>query len=319
MANYLITGGAGFIGSNYLNLSVEKYKNDNYICLDALTYAANLHSLQKIKDCSNFKFIKGNICDKRLVEEIFVNYKIDYVVNFAAESHVDNSIINPSVFIESNVIGTQVLLDTSRKYGVKKFHQVSTDEVYGGGEVFAKEDTALNPSSPYAASKASADLIVLAYKKTFGLPVTISRSCNNYGKYQHSEKFIPHMIMLADENKPLTLYGDGQNQRNYLHVTDNVKAIDLIVRKGKTGEIYNVASGCRYSNVNVAKKILKIMGKDQNHISYVEDRAGHDYVYTMDDTKIKTQLNFYPEVDFDKGLIQTVEWYLSNKDQWLTK
>ena len=319
MSNYLITGGAGFIGSNFLNACVKKYKDDNYICLDALTYAANLNSLKTIKNCDNFKFIHGNICDKRLVEEIFSTQKIDYVINFAAESHVDNSIKNPSVFIESNVVGTQVLLDASKKFGIKRFHQVSTDEVYGSGEVGAKEDAALNPSSPYAASKASADLLVLSYKKTFDLPITISRSCNNYGKYQHCEKFIPHMIMLADENKPLTVYGDGSNKRNYLHVDDNVRAIDLIVRKGATGEVYNVGSTDRYSNIDVAKTILKFMDKNQDSISYVKDRAGHDYVYTMDDTKIKTQLDFRLETDFYDGLVQTINWYLSNKNQWSIK
>lgn len=313
MNTYLITGGAGFIGSNYLEYCVFKYRDDMFICLDKLTYSGNLDNLNKVMNEPNFIFYKGDICERKLVEEIIINHHVDYIVNFAAESHVDNSIINPSIFLVSNVLGTEILLELALKHHIKRFHQVSTDEVYGDLDIESnlkfKEDDKLNPSSPYSASKASADLLVLAYKRTFGLNVTISRSSNNYGKYQHNEKFIPTIIHNALDNKKIPIYGNGLNIRNYIYVLDNVIAIDKIVRNGNDGSIYNISSDFEINNINLVKYLLKELGKDEMLISFVSDRLGHDLRYSVDNTKIKEELDFSLNYSFSDGIKKTIAYY----------
>ena len=318
---FLITGGAGFIGSNFLNLMVNKYPNDTYICFDKLTYAGNLENLDKIKDKPNFKFIKGDITSINDVENVFKSYKLDYVINFAAESHVDRSINNPNIFLDTNIMGVATLLNACIKYGIKRFHQVSTDEVYGDlpldkPELLFNELSPLKPSSPYSASKASADLLCLAYHRTYNLPLTISRCSNNYGPYQYLEKLIPLMIDNAKNNKKLPIYGDGLNVRDWIYVDDHNLAIDLIVRNAKDGSIYNIGSNNEKNNLFIIKTILKELGKDESLISYVPDRKGHDRRYAIDSSKLQKELGWKPLTSFDDGIKKTISWYLNN-ESWV--
>ena len=311
---FLITGGAGFIGSNFCNYVVKKYPEDTFVCLDDLTYAADLSYLKDIMNEETFKFVKGNICDKELVFKLFNEEQFDYVINFAAESHVDRSIDNPNIFLETNVLGTQVLMDASLKYGVKRFHQVSTDEVYGDlpldrPDLLFTEESLLKPSSPYSASKASADLLVLSYHKTFKLDCTISRCSNNYGCNQHVEKLIPLTIKKALNNDKITVYGDGKNVRDWIYVLDHCEAIDLIVRKGKNGEVYNVVENYEINNLDLVKYILKELGKEENLITFVKDRPGHDLRYAIDSKKIKEELGWYPKSSFIENINKIIDWY----------
>lgn len=313
----LVTGGAGFIGCNFVYYMLDKHPEYQIVCLDALTYAGNLKSLDDAMKNNNFKFVKGNIADKELVNKLFEDEKFDIVVNFAAESHVDRSIENPFIFLETNVMGTACLLDASKKYGVKRFHQVSTDEVYGDlpldrPDLFFTEDLPLTTSSPYSASKASADLLTLAFHRTYGLPVTISRCSNNYGPYQFPEKLIPLMIVRAQENQSLPVYGQGLNVRDWLYVEDHCKAIDMIIHNGRVGEVYNVGGHNERQNIEVVKTILRSLGKPESLITYVKDRAGHDLRYAIDPSKITSELGWEPETAFDDGMKKTISWYLDN-------
>ena len=322
MAKFLVTGGAGFIGGNFLHIMVNKYPNDEYVCLDALTYAGNMETLEPIMKKPNFKFVHENICNRKAIYELFEKEHFDYVINFAAESHVDRSIENPEIFLETNVIGTSVLMDACRKYGIKRFHQVSTDEVYGDlpldrPDLFFTEATPLHTSSPYSASKASADLLVLAYHRTFKLPVTISRCSNNYGPYQFPEKLIPLMIQKASNDESLPVYGNGANVRDWLYVGDHCTAIDLVVRNGKDGEVYNIGGHNERTNLQVVKTILKALEKPETLINYVKDRPGHDLRYAIDPKKIESELGWKPEFNFDTGIVETIKWNLNNKE-WLT-
>ena len=317
----LVTGGAGFIGCNFIYYMTEKYRDYKIVCLDALTYAGNLKSLDGVKDNPNFKFVKGSIADKELVNSLFEEEKFDVVVNFAAESHVDRSIENPFIFLETNVIGTACLLNASKNFGVKRFHQVSTDEVYGDlpldrPDLFFTESMNLITSSPYSASKASADLLVQAFHRTYGLPVTISRCSNNYGPYQFPEKLIPLMIVRAQENKSLPVYGEGSNVRDWLYVEDHCKAIDMIIHNGTSGEVYNVGGHNERRNIDVVKTVLSLLSKPESLITFVKDRAGHDLRYAIDPAKISTELGWKPETAFDDGMKITVEWYLKNTE-WI--
>ena len=321
MSKFLITGGAGFIGGNFCHYIVNEYPKDSFVCLDALTYAGNLETLKPIMDKPNFKFVHENICNKEGIFKLFEEEHFDYVINFAAETHVDRSIENPSVFLQTNVLGTQVLMDACRKFGIKRYHQVSTDEVYGDLpldrlDLYFTEDTPLHTSSPYSASKASADLLVLAYHRTFGLPVTISRCSNNYGPYQFPEKLIPLIIKKALANESLPVYGNGCNVRDWLHVYDHCTAIDLIVRKGKDGEIYNIGGHNERTNLEVIKRILKFLGKPESLITFVKDRAGHDLRYAIDPTKLENELGWKPKYTFDTGIDSIIQWNLDNQD-WL--
>ena len=317
----LVTGGAGFIGCNFIYYMTEKYRDYKIVCLDALTYAGNLKSLDGVKDNPNFKFVKGSIADKELVNSLFEEEKFDVVVNFAAESHVDRSIENPFIFLETNVIGTACLLNASKNFGVKRFHQVSTDEDYGDlpldrPDLFFTESMNLITSSPYSASKASADLLVQAFHRTYGLPVTISRCSNNYGPYQFPEKLIPLMIVRAQENKSLPVYGEGSNVRDWLYVEDHCKAIDMIIHNGTSGEVYNVGGHNERRNIDVVKTVLSLLSKPESLIPFVKDRAGHDLRYAIDPAKISTELGWKPETAFDDGMKKTVEWYLKNTE-WI--
>ena len=314
MKKMLITGGAGFIGSNFIHYILSKYNDYQVINLDKLTYAANLDNLKDIEDNKNYRFIHGDIADQEFIFKLFENEKFDIVINFAAESHVDNSILNPQIFTITNILGTQVLLDACRKYNIKRFHQISTDEVYGelpldDKNILFTEKTPLNPSSPYSASKASADMLVKSYYRTYSLPITISRCSNNYGPYQHLEKLIPLMISKAINNDNLPVYGNGLNVRDWLHVYDHCTAIDLIIHEGKIGEIYNIGGNNEKSNIDVVKIILKELGKSEKLIKYVNDRPGHDLRYAIDSTKIKTTLNWKPIYSFEKGILDTIKWY----------
>ena len=314
MKKMLITGGAGFIGSNFIHYILSKYNDYQVINLDKLTYAANLDNLKDIEDNKNYRFIHGDIADQEFIFKLFENEKFDIVINFAAESHVDNSILNPQIFTITNILGTQVLLDACRKYNIKRFHQVSTDEVYGelpldDKNILFTEKTPLNPSSPYSASKASADMLVKSYYRTYSLPITISRCSNNYGPYQHLEKLIPLMISKAINNDNLPVYGNGLNVRDWLHVYYHCTAIDLIIHEGKIGEIYNIGGNNEKSNIDVVKIILKELGKSEKLIKYVNDRPGHDLRYAIDSTKIKTTLNWKPVYSFEKGILDTIKWY----------
>lgn len=322
MDKFLVTGGAGFIGGNFLHIMVNKYPNDEYVCLDALTYAGNMETLAPIMNKPNFKFVHENICNRKAIYELFEKEHFDYVINFAAESHVDRSIENPEIFLETNIVGTSVLMDACRKYGIKRFHQVSTDEVYGDlpldrPDLFFTETTPLHTSSPYSASKASADLLVLAYHRTFKLPITISRCSNNYGPYQFPEKLIPLMIQKASNNESLPVYGNGANVRDWLYVGDHCTAIDLVVRNGRDGEIYNIGGHNERTNLQVVKTILKALGKPESLINYVKDRPGHDLRYAIDPKKIETELGWKPEFNFDTGIVETIKWNLNNKE-WLS-
>ena len=321
MAKFLVTGGAGFIGGNFLHIMVEKYPNDKYVCVDALTYAGNLGTLAPIMKKENFKFVHENICNREGIYKLFEEENFDYVINFAAETHVDRSVVDPEVFLKTNILGTQVLMDACRKYGIKRYHQVSTDEVYGDlpldrPDLFFTETTPLHTSSPYSSSKASADLFVLAYYRTYGLPVTISRCSNNYGPYHFPEKLIPLMISRALADEELPVYGKGENVRDWLHVADHCEAIDLIIHKGTVGEVYNVGGHNERTNLEVVKTILKALDKPESLIKYVTDRPGHDLRYAIDPTKLETELGWKPKYTFDTGIKQTIEWYLNNKEWW---
>ena len=317
----VLTGGAGFIGGNFVHYMLNKYNDYKIICLDALTYAGNMETLEPVKNNTNFKFYKADIADRTAVYEIFEKEKPDIIVNFAAESHVDRSIDNPGIFLQTNVIGTGVLMDACRKYGITRYHQVSTDEVYGDlpldrPDLFFTETTPLHTSSPYSASKASADLLVQAYHRTFKLPVTISRCSNNYGPYHFPEKLIPLMIANALADKELPVYGKGENVRDWLYVEDHCSAIDLIIHKGRIGEVYNIGGHNEKTNLEVVKIILKELGKSEDLIKYVTDRPGHDMRYAIDPAKIHNELGWLPAVKFEDGIKKTIKWYLENIDWW---
>lgn len=317
----LVTGGAGFIGGNFVHYILNKYPQDQVLCLDALTYAGNMETLADVMNNPNFTFVKGDISDRDGVFSLFEKEKPDVLVNFAAESHVDRSIENPELFLHTNILGTGVLLDACRKYGIKRYHQVSTDEVYGDlpldrPDLFFTEETPLHTSSPYSASKASADLLVLSYYRTFRLPVSISRCSNNYGPYHFPEKLIPLMIANALNNKELPVYGKGENIRDWLYVEDHCSAIDLIVRQGREGETYNIGGHNERTNMQVVRAILKELGKSESLISFVTDRPGHDRRYAIDPTKIHNELGWKPTTLFEDGIRCTVKWYLSNRTWW---
>ena len=317
----LVTGGAGFIGGNFCHYMVEKYPNYSIVALDSLTYAGNLETLEPIIKKLNFKFEKGDITDRSFINRFFQDEQFDIVVNFAAESHVDRSIENPELFLKTNILGTQVLMDASLKTGVKRYHQVSTDEVYGDLpldrlDLLFTEETPIHTSSPYSASKASADLLVQAYNRTFGLPITISRCSNNYGPYHFPEKLIPLMIKNALADQSLPVYGKGENVRDWLHVYDHCTAIDLIIHKGQVGEVYNIGGHNERTNIEVVKTILQVLNKPESLIKYVIDRKGHDLRYAIDPTKIRKELGWIPLYNFDTGIYQTIKWYLDNQ-QWV--
>lgn len=317
----IVTGGAGFIGGNYIHYILEKYPEDQIVCLDKLTYAGNMETLESVMDNKNFKFVKGDIADRDFVYQLFEDEKPNILINFAAESHVDRSVTDPDVFLQSNFMGTGVLLEACRKYGIDRFHQVSTDEVYGDlpldrPDLFFTEETPLHTSSPYSASKASSDLLVQAYHRTFKLPVTISRCSNNYGPYQFPEKLIPLMISNALNDKPLPVYSKGENVRDWLYVTDHCVAIDLIVRKGTVGEVYNIGGHNERTNLEVVKTIIRELGKGEELITFVTDRPGHDRRYAIDPSKISRELGWEPTTLFDEGIKMTIGWYLDNKS-WL--
>ncbi len=317
----LVTGGAGFIGSNFVYYELKNHPDDKIVCLDALTYAGNLHTLESAMQNDNFKFVKGDIADREAVYNLFEQEKIDIVVNFAAESHVDRSVENPEIFLKTNIIGTSVLLDACRKYGIRRYHQVSTDEVYGDlpldrTDLFFTETTPIHTSSPYSSSKAAADLLVQAYHRTYGLPITISRCSNNYGPYHFPEKLIPLMISRALADESLPVYGKGENVRDWLYVEDHCSAIDLIIRKGKDGEVYNIGGHNERTNLEVVKTILKVLQKPESLITYVTDRPGHDLRYAIDPTKIHNELGWLPTTKFDDGIKKTIKWYLDNKPWW---
>lgn len=317
----IVTGGAGFIGSNFIFYMLDSYPEDRIVCMDKLTYAGNLSTLASAMDNPHFRFCKIDICDREAAYRLFEEEHPDMVVNFAAESHVDRSIENPEIFLDTNVKGTAVLMDACRKYGIARYHQVSTDEVYGDlplnrPDLFFTEETPIRTSSPYSSSKASADLLVLAYYRTYGLPVTISRCSNNYGPYQFPEKLIPFMIINALSDKPLPVYGEGVNVRDWLYVKDHCRAIDLIIHKGRVGEVYNVGGHNEMKNIDIVKLICKELGKPESLITHVTDRKGHDLRYAIDPTKIHNELGWLPETKFEDGIKETIRWYLYNRKWW---
>ena len=319
--NIIVTGGAGFIGSNFIFHMLSEHPDYRIVCLDKLTYAGNLSTLKPVMDSPRFRFIKADICDREAVFQLFEKERPDIVVNFAAESHVDRSIEDPGVFLRTNVLGTQVMMDACRKYGISRYHQVSTDEVYGDlpidrPDLLFTEETPLRTSSPYSASKASADLLALSYHRTFGLPVTISRCSNNYGPYQFPEKLIPLMITNCLSNKPLPIYGKGLNVRDWLYVEDHCKAIDLIIHKGRVGEVYNIGGHNEMKNIDIVRLICKALKKPESLITYVPDRKGHDLRYAIDPAKIHTELGWLPETTFNDGIERTIQWYLENREWW---
>ena len=319
--NIIVTGGAGFIGSNFVFYLLKHHPGYRVICLDKLTYAGNLATLAPVMDHPNFRFVKGDICDRETVVQLFEEEQPDMVVNFAAESHVDRSIADPDLFLQTNLMGTAVLMDVCRTFGIQRFHQVSTDEVYGDlpldrPDLYFTEETPLHASSPYSASKASADLLAMAYHRTYGLPVTISRCSNNYGPYQFPEKLIPLMIVNAWHNDPLPVYGEGKNVRDWLYVEDHCKAIDLILHHGKNGEIYNVGGHNEKQNLDIVKQICRACGKPESLIVHVPDRKGHDLRYAIDPSKMQRELGWLPETDFETGIQQTIQWYLEHRDWW---
>lgn len=314
-----VTGGAGFIGSNFVYYMLKKHPDYKIVCLDKLTYAGNMETLEDALKNPNFKFVKIDIVDREAIYKLFEEEHPDIVVNFAAESHVDRSIETPEIFLETNIIGTSVLMDACRKYGIKRYHQVSTDEVYGDlpldrPDLFFTEETPIHTSSPYSSSKAGADLLVMAYHRTYGLPVTISRCSNNYGPYHFPEKLIPLMIANVLNDKPLPIYGDGKNVRDWLYVEDHCSAIDLIIHNGRVGEVYNVGGHNERTNLQVAEKVIEILGAGK--ITFVTDRKGHDRRYAIDPTKIHNELGWLPETPFDEGMEKTVKWYLENRKWW---
>lgn len=317
----IVTGGAGFIGSNFVFHMLQAHPDYRIVCLDKLTYAGNLSTLEPVLQQENFRFVKADICDRQAVDKLFQEEKPDIVVNFAAESHVDRSIENPGIFLETNIMGTAVLMDACRKYGIQRYHQVSTDEVYGDlpldrPDLFFTEETPLHTSSPYSSSKASADLLVMAYYRTYGLPVTISRCSNNYGPYHFPEKLIPLMIANALADKPLPVYGNGENVRDWLYVEDHCRAIDLIIHNGKVGEVYNVGGHNEKRNIDIVRIICQELGKPESLIVHVEDRKGHDRRYAIDPAKIHRELGWLPETKFEDGIQKTIKWYLEHKRWW---
>lgn len=317
----IVTGGAGFIGGNFVHYMINKYPDYEIICLDKLTYAGNLETLEPVMDKKGFKFVKGDIADREFIYKLFEDEKPDVVVNFAAESHVDRSITDPGIFLQTNIIGTGVLLDACRIYGIQRYHQVSTDEVYGDlpldrPDLFFTETTPLHTSSPYSASKASADLLVLAYHRTFKIPVTISRCSNNYGPYHFPEKLIPLMIANCLNDRPLPVYGKGENVRDWLYVEDHCRAIDMIIHDGRVGEVYNIGGHNERTNLQVVETIIDALGKSRDLIQYVTNRPGHDMRYAIDPTKIHDELGWEPTTKFDDGIKKTIEWYLNNKQWW---
>lgn len=317
----IVTGGAGFIGSNFVFHMLQAHPDYRIVCLDKLTYAGNLSTLEPVLQQDNFRFVKADICDRQAVDKLFQEEKPDIVVNFAAESHVDRSIENPGIFLETNIMGTAVLMDACRKYGIQRYHQVSTDEVYGDlpldrPDLFFTEETPLHTSSPYSSSKASADLLVMAYYRTYGLPVTISRCSNNYGPYHFPEKLIPLMIANALADKPLPVYGNGENVRDWLYVEDHCRAIDLIIHNGKVGEVYNVGGHNEKRNIDIVRIICQELGKPESLIVHVEDRKGHDRRYAIDPAKIHRELGWLPEIKFEDGIKKTIKWYLEHKKWW---
>lgn len=317
----IVTGGAGFIGGNFVHYMLQEHPGDQIICLDKLTYAGNLSTLADVMDHPNFQFVKMDICDRDSIYGLFEKEKPDVVINFAAESHVDRSIENPEIFLQTNIIGTSVLMDACRKYGIQRYHQVSTDEVYGDlpldrPDLFFTEETLIHTSSPYSSSKAGADLLVMAYYRTYGLPVTISRCSNNYGPYHFPEKLIPLMIINALHDRPLPIYGDGLNVRDWLYVEDHCRAIDLIIRKGKVGEVYNVGGHNEMRNIDIVKLICQELGKPESLITHVTDRKGHDRRYAIDPEKIHRELGWLPETKFADGIKKTIQWYLTHQKWW---
>jgi dTDP-glucose 4,6-dehydratase len=316
-----VTGGAGFIGSNFIFHMLKTHREDRIVCIDKLTYAGNLSTLRPVMDDPRFRFSRTDICDREKIFRLFEEEKPDTVVNFAAESHVDRSIAEPEVFLRTNILGTQVLMDACVRFGTRRFHQVSTDEVYGDlpldrPDLFFTEQTPIHASSPYSASKAGADLLVMAYHRTYGLPATISRCSNNYGPYHFPEKLIPLMIVNALADKPLPVYGDGLNVRDWLYVEDHCRAIDLIIRNGRIGEIYNVGGHNEMSNISIVRLICRELGKPESLITYVTDRKGHDRRYAIDPTKIHSELGWLPETKFEDGITRTIRWYLHNREWW---
>ena len=323
MMTIIVTGGAGFIGSNFIFHVLENHPDYRVVCIDKLTYAGNLSTLSQVMDNPQFRFVKADICDVNAVEKLFEEEHPDILVNFAAESHVDRSIDNPSVFLQTNILGTQILMDACRKYGIQRYHQVSTDEVYGDlpldrPDLFFTEETPIHTSSPYSSSKAGADLLVLAYYRTYGLPVTISRCSNNYGPYHFPEKLIPLMIVNCLHDKPLPVYGTGVNVRDWLYVEDHCKAIDLIIHNGKVGEVYNIGGHNEMRNIDIVKLICRELGKSEDCIQFVSDRKGHDMRYAIDPTKIHRELGWLPETKFEDGIKKTIRWYLDNREWWET-
>ncbi len=317
----IVTGGAGFIGSNFIYHMLEKYPDYRIVCVDCLTYAGNLSTLEGALENPSFRFCKINICDREAVYRLFEEEHPDMVVNFAAESHVDRSIEEPEVFLDTNIKGTAVMMDACRKYGIERFHQVSTDEVYGDlpldrPDLFFTEETPIHTSSPYSSSKAAADLLALSYHRTYGLPVTISRCSNNYGPYHFPEKLIPLVIANALADKPLPVYGEGINVRNWLYVEDHCKAIDLIIHRGKAGEVYNIGGHNEMRNIDIVKMICKELGKPESLITYVTDRKGHDMRYAIDPAKIHRELGWLPETKLEDGIKKTIQWYLENREWW---
>ena len=317
----LVTGGAGFIGANFIFHMLKEHPDYEIVCLDALTYAGNMETLEPAADNPKFTFVKADVADRDAVFEIFAKEKPDVVVNFAAESHVDRSIEDPGVFLRTNILGTQVLMDACNEFGISRFHQVGTDEVYGDlpldrPDLFFTEETPITASSPYSASKASADLLAMAYHRTYGLPVTISRCSNNYGPYQFPEKLIPLMIANALADKELPVYGTGENVRDWLYVEDHCRAIDMILHDGKVGEVYNIGGHNEKSNLEVVKIILEKLGKPESLIRFVTDRKGHDQRYAIDPAKIHSALGWLPETKFEDGIRRTIDWYLDNKPWW---
>ncbi|BAZ99769.1 MULTISPECIES: dTDP-glucose 4,6-dehydratase [Methanothermobacter] len=314
MEKILVTGGAGFIGSNFIRYMLQEHPY-HIINLDALTYCGNLENLRGVEDDPRYTFVRGSITDRKLVDGIIKD--VDAVINFAAESHVDRSIEDPEIFIRTNILGTQTLLEASRKHGVERFIQISTDEVYGSAEKgYFTEETPLAPNSPYSASKASADLMVRAYHRTYGLPVNITRCSNNYGPYQFPEKLIPLMITNALENKPLPVYGDGMNVRDWIHVLDHCRAVDLVLHRGRVGEVYNIGGNSERRNIEIVELIVRELGRDESLIRFVEDRPGHDRRYAIDASKIRNELGWKPLYSFEEGIRETIRWYIDNRDWW---
>ncbi|MGB2869344.1 MAG: dTDP-glucose 4,6-dehydratase [Bacteroidota bacterium] len=316
--NLLVTGGAGFIGSNFIRYMLQKYPEYRIVNVDKLTYAGNLENLEDLEDHAGYKFQRLDICDKAALGTLVGQRGIDALVNFAAESHVDRSILGAEEFVRTNIEGANNLLEIARQFGLKRFVQISTDEVYGSLGATGKfiEQTPLHPNSPYSASKASADLLALAYQHTFELPVVVTRCSNNYGPYQFPEKLIPLMIVNALSGKQLPVYGDGRNVRDWLHVSDHCSAIDLVLHRGKVGEIYNIGGNNEWANVDIVRLILKHLGKPESLITFVKDRPGHDRRYAIDSTRIQAELGWSPSYTFEKGIEETIDWYLGNKDWW---